>query len=146
MRALLLIAGGLALAACAPDAEKPAVEPDVALDEPMEVTAPAAPENRLGLPRFSASTLTLANIPEPTGPALSLFNGEDLDAWESWLGYDDPGTTYEFHTDQPIGPGGKGTTGACAGVMPNTMPRKSLAESGALLQAFLQSSSAVQAE
>ncbi|WP_260480920.1 DUF1080 domain-containing protein [Sphingomonas sp. J315] len=38
--------------------------------------------------------LRLADVPKPTGPARSLFNGRDLDDWDSWLGYSDPAITY----------------------------------------------------
>lgn len=109
MRVLVVSMAGLCLAACSGPAETPASSAPAALDEPMDTT-PSAPENTLDLPEFHKSTLVLTDVPEPTGPAVSLFNGENLDEWDGWLGYEDPGTTYEFHTDQPMGPGGMGTT------------------------------------
>lgn len=38
--------------------------------------------------------LRLVDLPTAVGPARSLFNGRDLDGWDSWLGYPDPGVTY----------------------------------------------------
>lgn len=38
--------------------------------------------------------LRLVDVPTPTGPARSLFNGRDLSDWDSWLGYPDPAVTY----------------------------------------------------
>lgn len=38
--------------------------------------------------------LRLVDVPLPTGPARSLFNGRDLSDWDSWLGYPDPAVTY----------------------------------------------------
>lgn len=38
--------------------------------------------------------LRLVDLPTPTGPARSLFNGRDLSNWDSWLGYPDPAVTY----------------------------------------------------
>ncbi len=38
--------------------------------------------------------LRLVDLPTPTGPARSLFNGRDLGDWDSWLGYPDPAVTY----------------------------------------------------
>lgn len=38
--------------------------------------------------------LRLIDVPAPTGPARSLFNGSDLSGWDPWLGYPDPAVTY----------------------------------------------------
>lgn len=38
--------------------------------------------------------LRLVDVPTPTSPARSLFNGRDLRDWEAWLGYPDPAVTY----------------------------------------------------
>jgi len=61
------------------------------------------------LPAFAPQTLALKAIPAPTGPAVALFNGKDLDAWDAWLGYADPGQTYLPSHDAPLGVGGKGS-------------------------------------
>jgi hypothetical protein len=47
-----------------------------------------------GDPPFKQQKLTLIDIPKPTGPAVALFNGKDLNNWESWLGYENPALTY----------------------------------------------------
>jgi hypothetical protein len=57
--------------------------------------APAAP-----------ARLALADLPRPTGPARSLFNGRDLSDWTGWLGYPDPSVTYR--TPAPMKPIGAG--------------------------------------
>ncbi|MFT4075832.1 MAG: DUF1080 domain-containing protein [Asticcacaulis sp.] len=61
-------------------------------------------------PVFKPQTLVLKHIPKATGPAVALFNGKDLDDWSAWLGYRDPGLTYNPGSARPIGPGGKGDT------------------------------------
>lgn len=60
-------------------------------------------------PPYVAQTLRLEDVPEPAGPAVSLFNGRDLDDWEAWLGYEDPSLTYTAPPVEPIGATGKGT-------------------------------------
>lgn len=60
-------------------------------------------------PPFAAQRLRLVDVPEPTGPAVSLFNGRDLDDWETWLGYRDPALTYLVPKAKPIGSAGRGT-------------------------------------
>lgn len=57
-----------------------------------------------GDPAYQAQSLTLTNIPAPTGPAISLLNGKDLADWDIWLGYADPAITYVNKTENPIGP------------------------------------------
>lgn len=58
----------------------------------------------LATPAFAApSPLKLADIPKPTGPATSLFNGKDLKDWDAWLGYADPALTYTRPAIAPIG-------------------------------------------
>ena len=61
------------------------------------------------LPSFTPQSLVLKNIPAATGPAVALFNGKDLDQWDAWLGYADPGQTYLAKHDASLGVGGKGT-------------------------------------
>ena len=41
-----------------------------------------------------AQRLRLVDVPAPTGPKRSLFNGRDLAEWDAWLGYADPSITY----------------------------------------------------
>ncbi|EGF89493.1 hypothetical protein ABI_39070 [Asticcacaulis biprosthecium C19] len=53
-------------------------------------------------------TLVLKDVPAATGPAVELFNGKDIDAWDAWLGYPDPGQTYSADHAPSIGPAGKG--------------------------------------
>jgi hypothetical protein len=48
-------------------------------------------------------TLTLTEVPKAAGPAVSLFNGQDLKAWTAWLGYRDPAVTYTRPAVAPIG-------------------------------------------
>ena len=50
-----------------------------------------------------AQTLVLAEVPKATGPAVSLFNGQDLKDWDAWLGYADPALTYKRPAIAPIG-------------------------------------------
>jgi hypothetical protein len=57
---------------------------------------------------FKPQTLVLKDIPAATGPAVTLFNGKDLDAWTGWLGYADPAQTYRRPPGTPVGPSGKG--------------------------------------
>ena len=57
----------------------------------------------LATPAFAAAPLKLADIPKPTGPATSLFNGQDLKDWDAWLGYADPALTYTRPAIAPIG-------------------------------------------
>lgn len=48
-----------------------------------------------GDPPFQPRELVLTEVPEPAGPAIELFNGRDLDGWDSWLGYADPAHTFK---------------------------------------------------
>ena len=50
-----------------------------------------------------AQTLVLTDVPKATGPAVSLFNGQDLKDWDAWLGYADPALTYKRPAIAPIG-------------------------------------------
>jgi hypothetical protein len=54
-------------------------------------------------PALAAAPLKLAEIPKPTGPSTSLFNGQDLKDWDAWLGYADPSLTYTRPAVAPIG-------------------------------------------
>ncbi len=42
----------------------------------------------------TSQQLRLVDVPTPTGPVRSLFNGRDLSDWDKWLGYPDPAVTY----------------------------------------------------
>jgi hypothetical protein len=59
-------------------------------------------------PDFTPKKLVMTQIPVATGPAESLFNGKDLNAWSGWLGYPDPAQTYRADHAPSIGAGGKG--------------------------------------
>lgn len=61
-------------------------------------------------PPYKPQRLELVDLPNPAGPATSLFNGKDLNDWEAWLGYSDPALTYTNPAVKPLGAGGKGTT------------------------------------
>lgn len=54
-------------------------------------------------PAYRPQRLILTDIPSPTGPAISLFNGRDLADWDIWLGYEDPALTYLPDPARPIG-------------------------------------------
>ena len=54
-------------------------------------------------PALARPPLRLAEIPKAAGPAVSLFNGQDLNAWSAWLGYRDPAVTYTRPAIAPIG-------------------------------------------
>lgn len=56
-----------------------------------------------GDPAVWPQRMVLEDVPAPTGPARSLFNGRDLADWEPWLGYADPGLTYTGPAVAPIG-------------------------------------------
>lgn len=62
-------------------------------------------------PSFAAQALRLVDVPKPSGPAVSLFNGKDLADWDPWLGYADPSVTYlKKPGADPVGAGqGLGT-------------------------------------
>lgn len=54
-------------------------------------------------PALAAPALTLTEVPKAAGPAVSLFNGQDLNDWSAWLGYRDPALTYKQPAIAPIG-------------------------------------------
>jgi hypothetical protein len=54
-------------------------------------------------PPYKAQSLTLVDLPKGKRPAVSLFNGNNLKGWDSWLGYADPRDTYGKPTAGPIG-------------------------------------------
>ncbi len=82
---VIMAALALACGACVPVPE-PASAPETAsLDRARVVSA-----GRLA----TLQQLRLVDVPAPTGPARSLFNGRDLSDWDSWLGYPDPAVTY----------------------------------------------------
>ncbi|MGR4863671.1 3-keto-disaccharide hydrolase [Caulobacter sp. LARHSG274] len=51
----------------------------------------------------AAAPLALVDVPKPAGPAVALFNGQDLKDWDAWLGYRDPALTYTAPAIAPIG-------------------------------------------
>lgn len=55
-----------------------------------------------------AAKLSLGSVPRATGKKISLFNGKDLNDWDGWLGYADPGETYRPDHGAAVGVGGKG--------------------------------------
>jgi hypothetical protein len=59
-------------------------------------------------PPFATKTLVLKEVPAAKGPAVTLFNGKDLNDWTGWLGYPDPAQTYRADHAPAIGVGGKG--------------------------------------
>jgi len=59
----------------------------------------------LAAPALAQPRLTLTDIPKAAGPAVSLFNGQDLKDWDAWLGYADPALTYKRPAIAPIGAG-----------------------------------------
>ena len=75
----------LACGACAHTPDPGSVPDATSLDRARAVSA--------GLPA-RLQRLRLVDVPTPTGPARSLFNGRDLGDWDSWLGYPDPAVTY----------------------------------------------------
>lgn len=64
------------------------------------IAALAAAAPALAAPR---STLVLTEVPMPAGPAIILFNGQDLKDWDAWLGYADPSLTYRRPPVAPLG-------------------------------------------
>jgi hypothetical protein len=57
-----------------------------------------------GDPPFHAARLTLENIPASPAAPRALFNGRDLQGWDSWLGYKNYADTYNpAAQDKPIG-------------------------------------------
>ena len=63
----------------------------------VQASAPSAVEQAraiVGEPPATPQTLTLADVPRPTGPLRELFNRRDLTGWRTWLGYPDPAVTY----------------------------------------------------
>lgn len=76
---------------------------------PAPASAPDAPSleraRMVSAGRAAApQRLRLVDLPTPTGPVRSLFNGRDLSNWDSWLGYPDPAVTYRDDPGmKPIG-------------------------------------------
>jgi hypothetical protein len=62
--------------------------------------ATTAANSALAAPR---APLVLTQIPQATGPATTLFNGQDLKDWDAWLGYADPALTYKRPALAPLG-------------------------------------------
>lgn len=56
-----------------------------------------------------AQPLALTEVPKAVGHATSLFNGQDLKAWDAWLGYADPALTYKRPALAPLGAGSQTT-------------------------------------
>lgn len=67
----------------------------------LAIAAPAA------APAAARPSLALTDVPKAAGPAVSLFNGEDLKDWDAWLGYADPALTYKRPAIAPIGATGR---------------------------------------
>ncbi len=75
----------LSCGACVQALETEGARDQTSLDRAKAVSAGLA---------ATAQRLRLIDVPAPTGPARSLFNGRDLSEWDSWLGYPDPAVTY----------------------------------------------------
>lgn len=59
-----------------------------------------------GEPPAAPQRLRLVDVPRAAGPARALFNGRDLNDWQGWLGYPNPGVTYRREPGAaPIGTG-----------------------------------------
>ncbi|TFI60108.1 DUF1080 domain-containing protein [Sphingomonas parva] len=59
-----------------------------------------------GEPAATAQRLTLAELPQPAGKKVLLFDGKSLSGWQAWLGYADPSITYNAGAGAvPIGTG-----------------------------------------
>ena len=75
----------------------------------QETPAPSTTEQAravAGEPPAAPQRLRLVDVPRPSGPRTSLFNGRDLADWDGWLGYPDPAVTYRDDPGvQPIGAG-----------------------------------------
>jgi hypothetical protein len=54
-------------------------------------------------PPFKATALVMEALPQSAQAPRVLFNGRDLDGWDSWLGYKDPRQTYTGPDEPPIG-------------------------------------------
>jgi hypothetical protein len=52
---------------------------------------------------FRAVRLGLEDLPASSGKPRVLFNGRNLDAWDSWLGMKNPSNTYAPSKEKPIG-------------------------------------------
>jgi hypothetical protein len=88
---------GMAVAAC--------IAAGMAAPAAAQMT-PAQKEAIARDPVARPQRLALVDVPNPTGPAVQLFNGRDLTDWESWLGYADPGLTYQRPAIAPLGTAG----------------------------------------
>lgn len=73
------------------------------------VLVPAVEALIRDIPIATPQAIILTDLPVAQGPRISLFNGNDLDDWDGWLGYPDPAETHRhFHSADPIGVGGIG--------------------------------------
>lgn len=80
-----------------------AAAPLSAQDGPPLGTSPAERAVIANDPPFVATPLTLAALPKGKAAPVRLFNGKNLQGWDSWLGYADPRDTYGKPTVGPIG-------------------------------------------
>ncbi|NMN04683.1 DUF1080 domain-containing protein [Novosphingobium sp. SG916] len=95
LRSVAPLALGLAQIAASPPAAAQSMAPDGSTPEQQAIVAKDKP--------FRAQPLTLVSIPKPAGRRIALFNGRNLDGWDSWLGVPQPMMTYAFTKDRPIG-------------------------------------------
>lgn len=70
---------------------------------PPDGSSPAEKAVIANDPPFHAQALALAKLPKASGAPVRLFNGRNLDGWDSWLGYADPRDTYGQPKAGPIG-------------------------------------------
>ncbi|HEV2597871.1 DUF1080 domain-containing protein [Sphingopyxis sp.] len=73
---------------------------------PGASTAPSfvlAPATEAEDPPFRPQRLVLRRLPKAVGPSITLFNGKDLNDWDTWLGYADPAETYRANSGKPLG-------------------------------------------
>lgn len=84
--ALATVPGAAAAQQSAPDGSSPEEQAVIANDPP-----------------YNPQTLVLADLPKSRGAPVRLFNGRNLDGWDSWLGYADARETYGQPKGPPIG-------------------------------------------
>lgn len=77
--------------------------PLAAQDGPPNGSSPAEQAVIANDPPFVAKAVTLASQPKNKAAAIRLFNGKNLQDWDSWLGYADPRDTYGNPSKGPIG-------------------------------------------
>lgn len=80
-----IVALAMACGACAESPKAISAADQTSLDRARAVSGGLA---------ATPQRLRLVDVPAPSGPARSLFNGRDLSDWDGWLGYPDPAFTY----------------------------------------------------